>query len=199
LLFGVAAHSFKQSAAAYPEFWKSFVPSVWANIIGVGLAAIIGIPIGFVINHFVAKAGEHRHFKQQVNEVRQLLEQVRNELTGHFQTLFQITQAFTPQAGTAKSLAIDISTLRLPDAFGTRFLAHPSVLSIKEGLLLSRVSGYYGHVAELNRLLSARIQSMQPETWDQSIARLSYSMSLERGDLEYEVQQIITRLTGRDN
>lgn len=199
MLFGVA-HFFNQSAAAYPEFWKSFVPSVWANIIGVGLAAIVGIPIGFLINHFVARASEHRHFQQQVDEVRQLLEQVKNELTGHFQTLFQINQAFAPQAGgTAKSLAVDISTLRLPDIVGTRFLTSPSVLSIHEALLLFRISGYYGRVAELNRLLNARTQSAQPETWDQSIARLSYSMSLERGDLEYETQQVTARLTGGSN
>jgi len=196
MIYGV-----KHSANVQPDFWKSFVPGLWANIIGVSVAAIIGVPVGFAINHYVVRITERRHHDHQVAEVRQLLEQVRLELNLHFATLSRLSQSFTAiKTGTAVPLGVDVSTLVLQDIFGRQFIGNHSVLDIGESLALFHLSAYYARVEELNRLLAWRIQDTQhPETWDRRIADLTDSVSLARVQAEYETQQVVARLTGREN
>jgi hypothetical protein len=184
------------SAATQSDFWGNFVPGVWANIIGVSIAAVIGVPVGFAINHYVVTLTERRHRRQQVDGVRGLLEQVLFELNLHSATLSRLAQNFanTTTGGTSITLGIDVSTLVLQDMFGLQLIGNHDVLAIGESLVLFQVSSYYARVGELNRLLTFRIQDPQPDKWDRKIADITYSVSFARGTVEYEIQRAVTRL-----
>jgi hypothetical protein len=195
------------AASADPSgFWKSFAPSLLANIIGVSIAAIVGIPAGIMINQFMARITTHRHYRHQVSEVRELLRQVKIELDMHGTPLFRITQGFTSfQASIAAqptqltvSRVIDVTAMMLRDSSGQMFIkSSPSVLSIDESVILFRVTSYYSRVTELNNLLTWRGQSPQPPAlWDRRIEELGNAIGFDRLQLDYEVQQVVARLTG---
>src|SRR5437667_8077913 len=139
------AYGVKHSADTVPDFWQSFLPGVWANIVGVSVAAIIGVPIGFLINHYVVTITERRHHTRQVAEVRELLEQVRLELNLHLGTLSRLGKLFTAtNTGTAiaQPLGADVSMLVLQNVFGRQLLGNRSVLDIGESLVLFQVGNY---------------------------------------------------------
>jgi hypothetical protein len=201
----------KYSAESWNDFWKTFMPSLLANAIGVSVAVIAGIPVGFMINHLVAGHAETRRVHRQIGEVRELLEQVRMELSLHATPLIRITQSFSnikaattnnlqPTAPTATPSAVDFSQMMLRDVAGKMFIENPNVISVGESSLLFRVGSYYSRAAELSNLLTWRIQSPKsPESWDRRIEDLGNSLGLDRLHLDYEVQQAVTRLTGRGN
>lgn len=197
----VAAYGVHSSAKSNPDFWKSFVPNLWANVIGVSVAATIGIPIGFAINHYFITITEHRHHGRQIEEVRQLLEQVKLELDLHSATLFRLRQIFTGVAAAttftlaSPTAAMDVSILVLQEVFGKQLIGNHSVLEIGESLILFQIGSYYERVGELNRHITWRIQdTQQPERWDTRIAALTDSVSLSRIQTEYEIQQAVIRL-----
>jgi hypothetical protein len=202
--------------SSQPDFWKNFVPSMLANIVGVGIGAIIGVPVGLGINHLVAKLGEERHHQHQVAEVRQLLEQVRTELSVHLTRLTQIAALFplgeaslqAPQivpSPTMQSnpptapqlLAADVIPLQIPETAGQQLIGNRSILEIGEMQALFHVSNYYARVSEMNRLIAWRAQDqMHPGGWDRKISDLAYSLSSTRAQLDYDLQQVIAKLNG---
>lgn len=205
LLLGGVVYGVRHSAEAQPDFWRSFIPGLWANIIGVSIGAIVGVPVGFGINHYVVRITERRHHERQVSEVRQLLEQVKNELNLHLALLPRLTSIFSVvaqspttavQAGQQPSiLGESISSLMLQDTFGKQFMGNRSVLDAGETLVLFQVSSYYTRVWDLNRLLAFRIQDARPETRDRKIGETAYTVSTARIQVEYEIQQTLTRLS----
>jgi hypothetical protein len=206
VIIGLVVWGVMHYSGAQPDFWKNFVPGVLANIIGVGVGAIVGIPIGLAINHYVAAFGERQHHERQVVEVRSLLEQIRIELNVHFTSLAQIsalslssksglqipTTALTPLIA-----ASEIGSLTLADASGQQFISNRSVLEIGEMQVLFHVSNYYTRLSDLNRLLAWRVQDQKnPETWDRKISDLAYTLSSMRAQLDYDIRQALTRLAG---
>jgi len=195
-------YGMRYSAHAVPDFWRNFTPNLWANIIGVSAAAVIGVPVGLAINHYVVRITEQRHHRRQIEEVRQLLEQVRFELNLHFVTLARLSQIFTTvrtETEKALTLGADISTLVLQDQIGRQFMSNHSVLDVGESLVLLQVSIYYARIGDLNRLLTFRIQAPTPgaENWDPKIADMTDAVASARVQADYEIQQAVARLTGR--
>jgi hypothetical protein len=82
LVLGVGGWLFyRQSQQA--NFWNAFVPNLWANIIGVSIAAIVGIPTGIMVNSYVNSIAESKQRKSQRTEVIGLIERVSAEVSGH--------------------------------------------------------------------------------------------------------------------
>jgi len=194
----VMVYAVRHYGEVLPDFWNNFIPGVLANITGVTIGAIVGIPVGFAINHYAATVAERRHHDRKVTEVRQLLEQVRLELNLHNATYPRLTQSFmNTKMGTALPAA-EVSMLLLGTTFGRQLIGNRSVIDIGETLTLFEVSGYYGRVEELNRLLALRMQDTQhPENWDAQIANMANFVSFARNQADYEIQQAVERLTGR--
>lgn len=100
LVFGilaVALYGLMRSAATYSGFWSAFMPSVWANLIGVSVAAIIGIPIGILINQYFLGLAVEESRRKKVAQVRDLLELVRQEVDLHSGQLQRLGQFFPSQ------------------------------------------------------------------------------------------------------
>jgi hypothetical protein len=202
-------------ANVQPEFWKNFVPGMLANIVGVSIGAIVGVPVGLAINHFVASFNEGQHHQRQAIEVRQLLEQVRTELSIHLTRLTTLSTLFplgsvaqtapvniSPATPTQQPMprpqmgAADVIPLMLTDTSGQQLIGNRSVLEIGEMQVLFHVSNYYTRVSDINRLLSWRGQDqLHPETWDGKISDLAYTLSSTRAQLDYDIQQVLTTLS----
>ena len=203
-------------SGAQPDFSKNFIPGVLANVVGVGIGAIVGIPIGLAINQYFAVLGERQHHAQQAIEVRSLLEQIRIELSVHLTRLAQILALFpssksglqtstllfaqpelTPKQATQPIPASEIGGLMLANASGQQFISNRSVLELGEMQMLLHVSTYYTRVSDLNRFLAWRVQDQQnPGTWDGKISDLGSTLSGMRAQLDYDIQQALTRLGG---
>jgi hypothetical protein len=196
------------------DFWRNFVPSMLANVVGVGVGAIIGVPIGLAINHYITVFSGHQHLRQRIAEVRELLEQVRVELSAHHTRLTQLSAVFpigvqatpitvaaqptAPQASqNLRNLtAADVIPLMLTDAVGQQFLSNRSVLEIKETQILFHVSNYYTRVGDINRLLAWRSQDQaHPENWDGRISDMVFTLASTRAQLDHDIQQTLARLS----
>lgn len=188
----------------FPTFWQAFIPSLWANIIGVSAGAVIGIPIGFVINNYFLGLAEQRRRRQQVVKVRDLLELVGREVGIHLASLQTLGQVFPPlevqqtqlkQSTGGTINPASLARLRLQDMFGRQFLADRSSFDIGEALISFEVANYYVRVGELNRLLELRIQqSQQADVWDRSIQTVVQSVWIAQQQVGFEIQQALDRL-----
>jgi hypothetical protein len=215
LIIAVVIYGIFHFGSVQPDFWKNFVPGMLANIVGVSIGAIVGVPVGLAINHYVASFTEQRHHRRQIIEVRQLLEQVKTELSIHLtrlttlSTLFPLGSAtqtssvnISPATPTQQTMprpqmgAADVIPLMLTDTSGQQLIGNRSVLEIGEMQVLFHVSSYYTRVSDINRLLSWRSQDqLHPETWDGKISDLAYTLSSTRAQLDYDIQQVLTKLS----
>jgi hypothetical protein len=181
-------------------FWKSFRPSLLANIIGVSVAVIIGIPVGIMVNQFMMR----HHLQRDLTVVRDLLEEVKKEITAHANLLVRLLSTFVgiklyverpftqSTASTPTPIPkIDLSSLMLSDVSGKVFIGNQIVIAVREIPLLIRLSIYYSHVTELNNLLKQSAAS----PLDVRIDELANSLELDRAVLVTEVEQAIRRLT----
>jgi hypothetical protein len=182
-------------------FWKSFRPNLLANVIGVSVAVIIGIPVGIMVNQFMMR----HHLQRDLTVVRDLLEEVKKEITGHANPLVRLISTFvamkflsettanTSTAATSKGIPkIDMSSIVLVDVSGKMFVSNQTVIAVREIPLLIRISIYYSRVSELNNLLKQSAGS----PLDMRIDELANSIELDRAQLVTEVEQAIRRLTG---
>ncbi len=203
---------FRHSAIVYSGFWAAFVPSAWANVIGVTVAAVIGIPIGFAINHYFLGLAEQQKRRQQVLKVRNLLQLVGQEVSVHSGSLQALGQLFPPEggrigtqprvqqprAGQTPLAAIHPATvarLLLQDMFGRQFLEDRSAFEVGESLISFEVANYYVRVGELNRLLELRTQqAQQPDIWDRSIQNVVQSVWIAQQQVGFEIKHAIDRL-----
>lgn len=200
------------SASIYTGFWASFVPDLWANVIGVSLGAIIGIPVGLAINHFFLTITEKRTRRQRSSEARDLLQHVQREVNSHLPTLQRLGQLFpatldqmtTSAQSTATQIAqVPVSpevvaSLLLPDASGRRALSDRILFEVGESLTCFEVSNYYARVGELNRLLNFRIQygeRERPGTWDRAIHGLVQTVWIAQQQVGLEIEHAVARLS----
>ncbi len=210
--FGSLGWAFRHSAIKYSGFWDAFVPSAWANVIGVSVAAVVGIPIGFAINHYVLKLAEQRRWHEQVAEVRGLLQHVKAEVDLHSGTLLQLGQVFPLKTESATSREIPppekgsqttqpiptpdiVATLFLQDVHGRRAISDRNLAEIGESLVIFELSSYYARVGELNRLLSFRIQyGTHPGAWEREINSSVSMLWTGQAHAKLEIDQAIERL-----
>lgn len=196
------------SATSYSGFWAAFVPSLWANVIGVSIAAAVGIPIGFAINHYVLKLAEERKRRTQAAEARDMLQQVKAEINVHPATLLRLGQFFpataNPQEEQAKATQTaqiaatpDIATLLLSDVHGRRAISFRSLYEVGESLVVFEVSNYYARVEELNRLLNFRVQYATQSGWDRVINNLLPTLWVAQEQVRLEIDRAIERLGKR--
>ena len=199
----------RHSANAYSEFWSSFVPHLWANVIGVSLGAMIGIPVGISVNHFFLTLAENRAHRQRCREARDLLQHVRQEVDSHLLTLPSLMQWFpatldqasvppgrTQGTQTTKASPEVIASLSLQEISGRRALSDRVLFEVGESLVCFEVSNYYARVGELNRLLNFRIQygEQRPGTWDRAIQGLVQTVWIARQQVGLEIEHAIGRL-----
>jgi hypothetical protein len=203
------------SATTYSGFWAAFVPSAWANVIGVSVAAVVGIPIGFAINHYVLKLAEQRRWREQVAEVRGLLQHVKAEVDLHSGTLLQLGQVFPlktesptsreippPDKGSQTTQPVStpdiVATLFLQEVHGRRAISDRNLAEIGESLVIFELGSYYARVGELNRLLSFRIQySTHPGAWEREINSCVAMLWTGQAHVKLEIDQAIERLGKR--
>jgi hypothetical protein len=189
-------------------FWNSFFPNFFSNIIGVSLAAIIGIPTGLAVNqHFVEQTEGKRH-KAQVILVKDRLITVKTELEGHIRLFNHVATIFSPavtREGSAQNPPAvqippsEIVNCKFPDIVGTNFLMDNSALDIGEATLVSTLSLYYFNLKALNETLALRaVQSIQLESWNYSIYALNQkTWSIQPTTLQ-SVLDGITRLASQE-
>ena len=187
-----------RSANRLPDFWGAFEPSLWANVIGVSVAAIVGIPIGYAINHYFLKLSEQQNHRKMVIKVRDLLRTVGEEVnlhSGNFQSLGQLFPPEGSPSGTPQQNSATIASYILRDMFGRQFMADRSGFDVGEPLIFFQVGNYYTRVGELNHLLERRIQdTQQPEVWDRSIRNAIQSTWIAQQQVGLEIQHAIERL-----
>lgn len=190
-----------RSSIRFPDFWHAFEPNLWSNIIGVSVAAIIGIPMGYAINHYFFKLSEQQHSRHQINKVRDLLQLVAQEVNLHSGSFQALGQLFPPE-GTQSSTQLQpinpatIAGYLLKDMFGRQFLKDQSAFDIGESLICFEVGNYYTRVGELNHLLELRIKdTQQPEVWDRSIRNVVQSVWIAQQQVGFEITQAIDRLS----
>ena len=215
VVIGGIALGFRHCALAYSGFWTAFVPSAWANVIGVSVAAVVGLPVGFAINHYVLKLAEQRRWSKQVAEVRDLLQHVKAEVSLHSGMLQQLGQVFPlktelvtsgetppPEKGSQTTQPIStpdiVATLFLQDVHGRRAISDRNLAEIGESLVIFELSSYYARVGELNRLLSFRIQySTHPGAWEREINSCVAMLWTGNAHVNLEIDQAIERLAKR--
>lgn len=201
----------RHSATAYPDFWSSFVPNLWANVIGVSLGAMIGIPVGLTVNHFFLTLAENRAHRQRSSEARDLLQHVQREVDSHLLTLQSLVQWFpatldqasappgrTQGTQTTQVTPDVIAGLSLQEISGRRALSDRVLFEVGESLVCFEVSNYYARVGELNRLLNFRIQygeRERPGTWDRAIQGLIQTVWIARQQVGLEIEHAIDRLS----
>jgi len=185
LIAAVIVLGMRYSAQTYGGFWISFIPNLWANMIGVSLGAVIGIPVGLAINHYFLTISETRTRRERVGQARDMLQHVQREVNSHLPILQRLGQLFPATLDQAVPIAQgtliprvtaeQVASLLLPDAAGRRALSDRLLFEVEESLVCFEVSNYYARVSELNRLLNFRIQygeRERPGTWDRSIQGL---------------------------
>jgi hypothetical protein len=199
------------SASTYTGFWMSFVPNLWANVIGVSLGAVIGIPVGLGINHYFSVLAENRARRQRSSQARDLLQHVQREVNSHLPTLQRLGQLFpatsdqpttVPQATAAPITHPPVTpeivaSSFLQDASGRRALSDRILFEVGESLACFEVSNYYARVGELHRLLNYRIQygeRERPGTWDRAIHGLVQTVWIAQQQVGLEIEHAIERL-----
>jgi hypothetical protein len=196
---------FRHSAVSYSGFWDAFVPSAWANVIGVSVAAAIGIPIGFAINHYVLRLAEERKRRTEAAEARDILRQVKAEINIHRPTLERLGQFFpaarNPQEELSKDTQIkrvavtpDVAMLLLSDVQGRRAISFRSWHEVDEPLLVFDISNYYARAEDLNRLLNLRVQHPTESGWDRVINNLLPTLWVAQEQVRLKIDQAIERL-----
>jgi hypothetical protein len=210
---GGMVFGFVHSASAGAAFWAAFVPSAWANVIGVTVAAVIGIPIGFAINHYVLRLAEERERRTRANQARELLQHVRAEVNPHSEKLLRLARLFSrgspapdqplaPVPGsqtTGPSSSPEIlATLFLQDVIGRRAISDRNLFEVGESLAVFEIGNYYARVGELNRLLNFRIQyATHQGAWDREISGLLATLWVAQEQVKLEIDQAIERLERR--
>ena len=190
------------SSRYYPDtFWPSFFPNLWATVIGVSLAALVGIPVGFAASRYVMQLTARHNQEHQRKQTRELLEQVEQEVRSHAGALQALSGRFwAPSAQTASDApggppAPQIGSFLLQDIFGRQFLSSRAPLELGESLITFQVGNYYARVWDLNRLLTWRIQTTEnPEQWDQSIQGVLQVTSATQSQVDFEIRKAIERM-----
>lgn len=190
------------TASTHPGFWDAFLPSFWATVIGVSLAALIGVPTGFIINNYVLRSAEKRRHGQLVVKAQELLAHVSSELKLHEGTLQQLAVVFPWAQSTQNALASTtsvsadtVANCRLSNVFLRQLLSDTTLFEIDEPIVSFQVGNYLARVDELNQMLGWRIQDTQhPQTWDQTIANVARTVWVVHIQVNLEIQNAIKRL-----
>jgi hypothetical protein len=204
-VFALLGWVFWHSAASHSGFWDAFVPSAWANVIGVSVAAAIGIPIGFAINHYVLRLAEERKRRTEANEARDILRQVKAEINVHPATLQRLAQFFPAAPNprdeqskatqtTRAAVTPDIATLLLSDVQGRRAISFRSWYEVDESLVIFDISNYYARAEDLNRLLNLRVQHPAESGYDRVINSFLPTLWVAQEQVRLEIDQAIERL-----
>lgn len=196
-LLGAVTYGVVQSASRLPGFWGAFEPSMWANVVGVSIAAVLGIPIGFAINHYFMGLAEQRNRGMKITKVLALLDLVRQEVAGHSGVIMEL-QSGIPRAGVGDQPTASVvvgSNARFRDVFGRQLIQDRDPAEIGETLISFELANYYFKVAGLNRLLDLRATSSQQSgAWDGLITNELGSLWGVLQQVEFEIQQAIDRL-----
>jgi hypothetical protein len=180
-----------------PNFFEAFFPNLWANIIGVSIAAIIGVPTGILVNRYVHTAGERKQHQRQRTEVAGLIERVSTEVSGHSTDLQYLVGLFTkgPQTTSKSAGKLTPQALAgvvLQDVFGQQFLAAKSPLEAGESVLIFEVGNYYARVQELKGLLNLRMQdAAQPSVWDAPIENQARVLISQQAQMDFRLKKAV--------
>ncbi len=177
-----------------------------ANIIGVSIGAVIGIPVGIAINHHMIALAERRSFQSELSGVKTLMLQLDVELKSHplklqrmtgFAQLYNNPQAPTVQTGAAPVGTIDVQGFFLQDSIGRQFLSSSEIARVGEQSVVPRVSSYYWSVENLNKLLQLYMQTAGSQDVAKNIAVMAATVVNTPNEVGYELEEAIKRVDAK--
>ncbi len=176
------------SADKNTKFWASFFPGLFSNIIGISIAAALGIPIGLESNRRHILETQNEQKKQLISHFIQEIDNLITEVESHAASLQSIGQVFPANPSGLSSL-IPIATLQTykpKEREGERFLSNRCAFDLGQGRLLHSCGMYYDSIASIIRFIDARLELMQ-----QTTSNIQFPTSIQPTDTSSLTQPLV--------